>query len=259
MLFTRGHGLVPLIAKGAKRPSKEEYDVGTAGFAHGRTGGVCAGEGGGGIFGGNQSRAGGDRSWGRWLPGNCRTIGGRLRKSLAGLNAGMICAEVTTHLLQAHDPHEDLFMQFQAALDLLGENTQRARGLLAYVKAALVAAGYWPQFGECLACGRAVEAAGTVRFYPRAGGILCGNCPRENRGAATVMPGRLVLALERLALPVELLANPPARPADKVALLTALEILLAQVEAITDKPLRTRYLAKIVTDPRNTKHEDAKE
>jgi hypothetical protein len=54
--------------------------------------------------------------------------------------------------------------------------------------------------------------------------------------------GRIVIALQRLPLPQALLADPPERPADAAALAMAMEMLLAQVESITDKRVRTRYL-----------------
>jgi recombinational DNA repair protein (RecF pathway) len=117
---------------------------------------------------------------------------------------------------------------------------------VAYVKAALLAAGYWPRLGECLACGRAVVDA-PMRFSARAGGVLCareqGNpCHVENSGTTVIVPGRVLAALERLAPPAALRQRPPERAADAAALLLAMNVMLSQIEAITDKTIRTRYL-----------------
>jgi hypothetical protein len=56
----------------------------------------------------------------------------------------------------------------------------------------------------------------------------------------------LAVALERLPLPVALKENPPERAADEGALAAAMNLLLGQVEMITDKPLRTRFLLRSI-------------
>src|SRR5262249_46662027 len=150
-----------------------------------------------------------------------------LRANLAGLNAAMICAEVTTHLLQPHDPHEELFGELEAALSLLaGARESAGRILVSYVKATLLAAGYWPGLGECLSCNRPV-GDGPMRFSARAGGVLCAaeqgrNCHVENSGTTMAVPGRVLLALERLDPPAGLRERPPERAGDSAALLMAM-------------------------------------
>ena len=165
-LFTRRHGLVPLIAKGSKRQSKKNTMSGPLDLL--TSGEVVF------VPGKESDRAGGSGAaqlgtLAAWELADQRP---GLRADLVGLNAAMLCAEVTTHLVHPHDPHEELFLELQAALELLALPSQRARGLVAYVKAVLVAAGFWPQFSGCLACGRAPGDA-AVRFSPLAGGILC--------------------------------------------------------------------------------------
>jgi recombinational DNA repair protein (RecF pathway) len=157
----------------------------------------------------------------------------------------MVCAEVTAHLLQPLDPHEELFAALEAALCLLPVPAQRARAAVSYVKAALTAAGYWPQFGACLSCGAMPPRAngeGQVRFFGRAGGVTCAACRAE--GAGQWIPAVLAVALERLPSPIALRAAPPEKAADEAALLAAMMLLLAQVEMITDKALRTRFLLR---------------
>jgi DNA repair protein RecO len=238
-MFTRAHGLVPLIAKGSKRASKRNVMSGPLDLL---TGGevvfVPAREGGAGVQLGTLAA---------WELADQRQ---ELRRNLAGLNAAMVCAEVTTHLLQPLDPHSELFDELQAAMELLGaarEARASARVLIAYVKAALIAAGYWPQLETCLACGKMVRDV-PMRFGVRLGGVLCGGggeksgCHVDSSvgGLTMVVPGRVVVALERLLPPTQLRGKSPDRAAEPGALKMALEMLLAQVEAVADKAVRTR-------------------
>ncbi len=244
-MFTRRHGLVPLIAKGSKRSSKKNVMSGPLDLlTSGEVVFVPARESGGAQLG----------TLAAWELQDHRR---ELRGTLAGLNGAMICAQITTQLMQPLDPHEDLFEELGAALELLGHApAQRARAVVAYVKAALMAAGYWPQLSGCLSCGRAVSDA-EMRFSARAGGIVCGGggdghvrgeckvkggCHLDNAGVTIAVAGRVVLALDRLPLPTQLRAAPPVRAGDEAALHMAMQLLLAQVEVITDKPVRTRYL-----------------
>lgn len=254
-MFTRRHGLVPLIAKGAKRPSKKNVMSGPLDLL---TGGqvvfVPARE----TPGTSGAQLG---TLAEWQLTDHRQ---ELRRNLAALNAAMMCAEITTHLVHPQDPHPELFAELEAALASLGTaaGPNLARVLVAYLKAALQAAGYWPQFQQCLACGRPT-GDWPMRFNPRGGGVFCGigrttesasragesparnadpPCHAAGTGLTLIVPGRVLLALDRLPLPAALRANPPDRPADQAALQTAAQILLAQVEAVTDKPVRTREL-----------------
>jgi recombinational DNA repair protein (RecF pathway) len=122
--------------------------------------------------------------------------------------------------------------------------------VVAYVKAALEEAGYAPQLDACMVCGKVLAADIPMRFYPHAGGVACGvngggtGCHMKEasgRGVMTV-PARIVMALNRLPPPKGLLAAPPERAADAASLAVAMQMQLSQVESITDKGVRTRYL-----------------
>jgi DNA repair protein RecO len=234
-LFTRAHGIVSLIAKGVKRENKK-------GVVSGPLDLLTSGEV---VFVPSRGAAAGGGELGTlaaWDLVDHRTA---LRKSLAGLNAAMVCAEVTGLLVHPHDPHPELFEELEQALGML-PGAQRTRAVVAYVKAALLSAGYAPQFDACLSCGRAV-ADGPVRFSVRAGGFVCGagggsGCVLERGGVMIGVAGRIVAALARLPLPSVLAANPPERPADAGALGIALGLLLSQVEAVAERAVKTRYL-----------------
>jgi DNA repair protein RecO len=236
-LFTRRHGLVPMIAKGAKRQTKKNTMSGPLDLL--TTGEV--------VYVPSKGAAELSTLAG-WELANHRT---QLRRDLAGLNAAMVCAEVTTLLLHPHDPHEELFGELEAALELLGTPppSQRTRAVVAYGKAALDAAGYAPRLEACLVCGKLLAADVPMRFFPHAGGVGCGpgstgtGCHLEGAsGVSLAVPGRIVIALKRLPSPRELLASRPEKAADAAALAVAMQMLVAQVESITDKRVRTRYL-----------------
>src|SRR4029079_17702603 len=145
-MFTRDHGLVPLIAKGAKRQSKKNTMSGPLDLlTSGEVVFIPAKE----PAGYGQSSPQGGAGLGTLAAWELADHRNALRQNLAGLNAGMLCAEVTAHLLQPMDPHEELFAALESTLPLLPVPSQRARAAVAYVKAALVAAGYWPQLAAC--------------------------------------------------------------------------------------------------------------
>jgi DNA repair protein RecO (recombination protein O) len=240
-MFTRTHGLVPLIAKGAKRASKKNVMSGPLDLlTSGEVVFVPAKEGGAGAV----TQLGTLAAWELWDHRR------GLRGDLAGLNAAMMCAEVTTLLVHPLDPHPQLFDELEAALKLLGECGGGGGGgvgrvLVAYLKAALMAAGYWPQLGKCLACGRGaggIAGAGEerVRFSARAGGMFCAGCHVESAGGGTMeVPARVAVALELLDAPTGLKARVPGRAAEEGALRVALGMLVAQVEEVTGRGLRT--------------------
>ena len=241
-MFTRHHGLVPLIAKGSKRASKKNVMSGPLDLL---TGGEV-------VFVPARDGGGSSVQLGTLAAWELSDHRQELRRNLAGLNAAMVCAEVTTHLLQPLDPHAELFGELQAALDLLARDSRSCgRVLVAYVKAALIAAGYWPHLEACLTCGKPVGDR-PMRFSSRAGGVLCGGdaggCQLEGGGTSLVVPGRVVAALARLSSPSQLREKMPERAADAGALHVALEVELAQVEGVADKALRTRAVVKGIFD-----------
>ena len=254
-MFTRKHGLVPLIAKGSKRASKRNVvsgplDLLTSGevvFVPAREASIGGG-------GGTNGRGSGGAQLGTLAEWELVDHRRDLRRNLEALSAGMICAEVTTHLVQAHDPHPDIFAELEAALDLLGKQPQQAaRTLTAYIKAALIGAGFWPRFAACAACGRSVRLDTSMWFSPSAGGVFCGeeqgsgrNCRAGTSGKIIAVEGKILIGLDRLALPSAMRAIPPERPADERSLAAALQLLFRHLESITDRGLRTENLLKAI-------------
>ena len=145
-------------------------------------------------------------------------------------------------LVHPHDPHEGLFEELEATLELLG-GSLRLRRLVAYVKAALAAAGYGVRFDVCGGCGKGVTAEGKVRFSTRGGGVFCGECGVE--GVTAELAGRIAVALDRLVVPTALKGEGGEKAGDAGALLVAMELLLGHVEAVAGKGMRTRGLVGV--------------
>jgi DNA repair protein RecO (recombination protein O) len=229
-LFTAHHGILGVIAKGAKRQSKK----GASGSMSGPLDLLTAGEV---VF----IPAKGTAELGTLAGWELLDPRGGLRTNLPALNAAYLCAEVTLGLLHAHDPHDDLFVQLEATLQQL-PTPQRPRVLLAYLKAALTAAGYQPHLDACVECGKRTNPDETWRFSPRAGGIVCATCP--SAGTTLPLPGRIAIALDRLESPTQLATATPPRQADPAALQLATNVLLTQIETLLDRKLKTRDLIK---------------
>lgn len=269
-VFTVQHGLVHGIAKGSKRvPTKPgnaptafsgPLDLFNAGqlvfILPKQTAASSPGAAGGG------GSAGGLAMLTSWQLEDQQRL---LRQSLPGLQSALIAAEVTLHLLHPYEVQTALYQELAATLILLSGGRgggAGGRALVGYVKAVLTAAGYQPHLHACVVCQTPVSVAGTgggeggtVGFDPLAGGVVCNDCrstreagvtPRRTQSRRThptfkTVPATLLLALDRLSPPTVLQVQLPDRPADPVALRQALELLLDQVQSITDRPLRTRW------------------
>ncbi|HUO08178.1 MAG TPA: DNA repair protein RecO [Phycisphaerae bacterium] len=237
-LLTRSHGLLPLIAKGSKRQTQKNTMSGPLDL-------LTSGE----VVFIPAKGAAELGTLAAWELVNHRT---QLRADFPALNAAMLAAEITLHLLQPHDPHPPLFAELDAALELF-TSSQRTRAIVAYAKSALDDAGYAPQFHACLACRKPITADIPLRFNPTAGGITCQTCPTQgSAGQGLATTGKIAIALTRLPKPTTLLTQSPDRPADPTALHSALQLLLAHIESITHKPLKTRYLLPSIFNLRPT-------
>lgn len=227
-LFTRNHGIVPAIAKGAKRQTKK----GNTGTISGPLDLLTAGD----VVFIPAKAAAELATLAAWELYDHRTP---LRTSLPALNAAMLAAEISLALLHPHDPHPHLYDDLNTTLALL-PTPQRTRATVSYAKAALTHAGYAPHLDACVSCGTPL-GPNTPYFAPTLGGILCNN-PNCRTPHPLPLDPRIARALDRLPDPHTLATTPPDRPADPQALHTALLLLLSQIETITDRPLKTRPL-----------------
>jgi DNA repair protein RecO (recombination protein O) len=162
MLFARAHGLVRVIAKGAHRVTK----AGASRFG----GGLDLMDVGEGVFTDHTDRDLATLTEWKLVEGHPP-----LRRTLRGLMLGFYAIELTGLLIEEHDPHPQLFDRLEATLLELG-TPRREEAFLAFELDLLRETGYWPRFGECVSCGRPVEAGMVTAFEPTRGGVLCRNC-----------------------------------------------------------------------------------
>ncbi len=230
-LLTRRHGLMGLLAKGARKVGKSR-----AGPMGGPLDLLCRGEA---IF--LPARA--DAGLGTLTAWDVRDHHPQLRMELRLFYAGQMVCEFTSLLLSPLDPHPELYDQLVAALELLA-GPQGRRAVVAYMKCALTEAGYQPRLAGCLACQAAARPGRTMRFVAAAGGVWCADCRADK--TAMKVDGSVILALARLPTPLRLRAQPPPREANSRALLTAARLLMGYARYIAEKPLKTYSLAPAV-------------
>ncbi|NNM85657.1 MAG: DNA repair protein RecO [Phycisphaerales bacterium] len=224
-LFAKSHGLISAIAKGSKRTGGK-----SPGAFSGPLDPLCQGE----IIFIAAKHAGELATLTAW---NLTDPAQSLRRNWRAWLAAQLMAEVTLAVLEPHDPHPELFLELQAALS----HCQNLRMSAAYLKAALSAAGLQPQLDTCRRCGQMLAqmpANAPVWFAPAIGGMFCHGCRRNEPAVATITP--VLRALARLPAPTTLqTAPPPARPADPIAVLDALRLLVAQIQTLSERRLHT--------------------
>lgn len=161
-LFTREHGLLRVIAKGAHRRTKagaskfggglDLLDVGNAVFTHDLAKDLsilC--------------------EWGL-TEGHLA-----LRKNLRGIYLGLYAAELVSRLIEEHDPHPTLFDRLERTIpDLAGP--RREETFLAFQLDLLREAGYLAELTACVSCGVVLNEKSDVSFSSRLGGAICFNC-----------------------------------------------------------------------------------
>ncbi len=185
-LFSRGHGIVRAIAKGAHRKTKagaskfgggvDLLDVGEAVFTHDP-----------------------GRDLATLTEWDLREGHLDLRHNLRAIYLGLYAAELVGRLIEEHDPHPALYERLEAALTELG-TARREETFLAFELDVLREAGYLAELFRCVACGEAVGAQGPWYFSPANGGVICRNCEGgvPDRREVDVRLLRLVQAILRL-------------------------------------------------------------
>lgn len=162
-LFTRAHGVVRGLAKGAKR----ERSAFSGGFEALTRGTALA------IVKSNDALA----TLTAW---DLTETFPALRRSLPAFYAGCYVAELIQHLVRDHDPHPKLFDAAVAALRTLAP-PGTGPALVRFQWAGLVEAGFRPELRHDAADGGAVTDAATVAFSPRLGGVVRGSAAGGGR------------------------------------------------------------------------------
>lgn len=113
----------------------------------------------------------------------------RLRgRELAGLYAGYYVAELLSELTDDYDPHPELFDLADQTLVSLQTEPQVGRIIVRFELAALRLLGYLPALNRCVECGQEIAGPGRVAFSPAAGGVLCLKCRPGKRHVVSLSP-----------------------------------------------------------------------
>ena len=179
-LFSRGHGTVRAIAKGAHRRTK----AGASKF----DGGVDLLDTGEAVF---THDPGKDLS--TLTEWSLRDGHLGLRRTLRGMYLGLYAAELVGRLVEEHDPHPDLFDRLEATLADL-ETPRCEEAFLAFQLDLLRETGYLGELSSCASCGAAVVAGREPCYFsPARGGVVCRNCEGAVHDRMTLDPRLLGL------------------------------------------------------------------
>jgi DNA repair protein RecO (recombination protein O) len=188
-LFTRQHGLVGVIAKGAHRKTKagasrfgggiDLLDIGDAVFTHDP-----------------------GRELATLTEWNLREGSTFLRNHLRGIYLGLYSAELVGRLIEEHDPHPKLFDLLAATLPELA-TPKAEQAFLGFELELLRQSGYLAELFACVRCQRAVDDRGPVAFSTSRGGVMCASCFQADPAAdhARIDPRLLRIAQGILRLP----------------------------------------------------------
>ena len=225
-LFTREHGRLRLIAKGAVRRTK----AGKSKF----DGGLDLLDSGDAVFSHAPEK---DLS----LLTEWRLRDGHLalRNDLRATYLGLFAGEVIDRLIEEHDAHPKLFDQLERLLVRLPDTTVRESVFLAFLLNVLRQTGVLPDLARCVG-GMPAEQADRVGFSPKLARLVCGDQVDETPDALDLPRPSLdaLLSLLRLArtggeLPA--VTREAAEP--------ALRVLVVHIQEQTGQRLRlARYI-----------------
>ncbi|MHC4403309.1 MAG: DNA repair protein RecO [Planctomycetota bacterium] len=186
-LFTREHGKVRALAKGARRP-KNPFDFALDLLALCRI-----------VFLRKSSES-------LDLVTELVTEAKLLRRfrpsgrNLASLYAGYYVAELLGELTDDYDPHPELFDLADETLSALSAGEPVANRVLRFELVALRLLGHLPSLDRCAECGQVVPLSGRVAFGHAEGGVVCERC-RQGRRPLTLASAGVLRAMAGLADP----------------------------------------------------------
>lgn len=161
VVLTRAHGQQRLIAKGIKRATKTRASVGIDLLEVGKL-----------VF---SRRPGKEETLATLTEWRQEETFPHLRSDLVRNYAAQYAAEVTSHLMEVHDPHPELFDGIRRFLQALRSGS--AIGLLSrYLWFLLTQIGLRPELSRCMNCGRSVDKDAALYFSSHQGGAICRDC-----------------------------------------------------------------------------------
>ena len=110
-------------------------------------------------------------------------------RELICLYAGYYVAELLLGLTEDYDPHPELYLAAQAALETFSSESTTRMGVLRFELVLLREIGQLPDFETCVACGTRLTEGKTFGFWVSQGGLICPECQREEYGTLVVHAG----------------------------------------------------------------------
>ncbi len=173
-LFTREHGKLGALAKGARRP-KGPFESALDLLA------LCR------IVFLHKSSESLDLLTEAKLQRRFRPAG----RDLSSLYAGYYVAELLGELTDECDPHPELFDLADETLEALAAGESVAKRVLRFELVMLRQLGLLPSLEDCACCGASVPTSGRVAFGHLDGGVMCNKCRAGKRQVAAVSVGAL--------------------------------------------------------------------
>lgn len=228
--FTRNHGKLTGIAKGAKRSrrrfvnSLEPFSLVTLRF---------------------EERP----QWSLVFIHGCelQTVCKRLRTSLEGIALASYFVELVDELTREREDSQAVFEHLKSALLLLDSGLSGAPFVSYFELRLLKLAGYQPSLEACTYCGETgALSSGAWSFSPRDGGVLCARCAVRRREAWPVSTAAL-----RALASLRLDAEAPQAQWDKEVAAESRQILRRFIEYQLSKALKsTTFLDSIASKER---------
>ncbi len=225
-LFTRRHGLVRVIAKGAHRATK----AGASKF----DGGVDLLDQAEALFTDRTDRE--LNTLAEWKI----TEGRRgLRRSSRRIYLGLYLAELVSNCFELLDPHPRMFATFMLALDQLSTPSLEEAALSMSLE-VLRESGFLPSLTKCAACGASMAGEKTMFFSSSGGGVICPRCGSATADRKPIDPRLIGIAITILRLPRQdgLWQRLPRLTRHQTDPLHAL--IIPHVQHATDREIRLR-------------------
>ncbi|RMH08599.1 MAG: DNA repair protein RecO [Nitrospirae bacterium] len=112
-----------------------------------------------------------------------------LREDLGRMMAAASMVNLVLQITVERDPGPKLFTTLREGLRSLQDGADPSLASVVVQLQVLAHSGFRPQFDHCVVC-ESVPSESTIRFSPRAGGVVCEPCARRSQAACVMLsPG----------------------------------------------------------------------
>ncbi len=224
--FTAAHGLVRVIAKGAKRSTKSRISPGLDLLER---------------IEATWIPQRGDAQLGTLTEWRQLDAWSALRHDALRLYSGLYAIELVAAVNVESDPHPGLFQALVELLASLAAGELPAQRIVWFQGELLSAIGLSPNLDVCVECGRPPQPDAAAWFSARAGGLLCRDCEMHH---AQKRPLPALAALPRAAAGVEPLRSPAQATAARVALLAWFDLFDEHLSHIAGRAMHTAVILR---------------